>query len=254
MEDVLRAAAVPVVVVPDGYHRRWWAAEPLRVLVALDGTDLAEAALAPACELAAMAEGELVLVRVVAPSHDVESYAFPVGDAAGMLARPTEYLPHLQARVDQADAYLSDAADRLRGLVQTVRTRVEVGGVEDGLVGAAAATGAHVIAMATHRRGELTRLLLGSHAIATLRRADVPVMVVRPAVSAAQDGFEPGDPVPRGSVSIQLDVDELDLVRCGLNRLLDDPNAGEEVERSVFALEDRLSNAVKHAEPPVTVG
>lgn len=42
---------------------------------------------------------------------------------------------------------------------------------------------------------------------------------------------------------IEVDADELALVRCGLNRLLDDPIVGDELERAVFALEARLSDA-----------
>jgi nucleotide-binding universal stress UspA family protein len=180
-EDVLRHSEVPVIVVPEGYTRGWLGGEPLRMVVALDGSDVAEEALAPAGELAGLTGGELVLTRVVAPSHELEDYRYAVRESGeAFVADVAEDGSHLRARVEQADAYLADAADRVRGLAPRVSIRVELGDVADGLIGAGVATGAHLIVMATHRRGELARLLSGSHAIATLRRADVPVMMVRP--------------------------------------------------------------------------
>jgi nucleotide-binding universal stress UspA family protein len=57
---------------------------------------------------------------------------------------------------------------------------IRTGQPADEIVAAARAQGAHLIAMATHGRGGLARLRLGSVATATLHRSTVPVLVVRP--------------------------------------------------------------------------
>lgn len=52
------------------------------------------------------------------------------------------------------------------------------------LLAAAGATGADLIAMATHGQGGVARALLGSTAAETLRRAGAPVLLARPQTAA----------------------------------------------------------------------
>jgi nucleotide-binding universal stress UspA family protein len=251
-EDVLRHTDVPVIVVPERAGDWWDGRHPLRIVVPLDETDLAEEALGPACELAASG-GQLVLLRVVEPPEALPEVGYAVKEGEGLVFG--DALPHparLQPAVDHAYRYLTDVADRIRGIVPGVEVRVEVGDACQAIADAAAATRAHLIAMATHRRGELERLVLGSHAIAVLRRADVPVLMVRPGgLAEVEPATEVGEAVPRGPLTVELSAEELELVRCGLNRLLDDPTTGADLEDAVFALEARLARAAGPRTPVV---
>jgi nucleotide-binding universal stress UspA family protein len=167
-EEVLGRSSVPVLLVPPG------AVEPppsegvLRVLVPLDGSRLAEAALEVAAALAPPSRLELLLLRVAAPPDRA--------DARRPLASQT-----VAARV-RAD----DRLRRLRAAGAVVTTEVRAGRDPAATIAAVARErSCHLIAMATHGRSGLARLLLGSVAAATLTRASVPVLLVRPADLAA---------------------------------------------------------------------
>ena len=84
-----------------------------------------------------------------------------------------------QLRID-AEEYLTAIAAELRAKGLRVDTQVRVGdnAVEEILAGARD-VGADLIAMTTHGRGGLGRLLFGSVAEAVLRQADIPVFLMR---------------------------------------------------------------------------
>jgi nucleotide-binding universal stress UspA family protein len=173
-DEVLRRASVPVVVVPPGLAAPWTADRAPRILVPLDGSALAEAALGPAHEFAVRLGSEIVLLQVI-PFPPYELY----GD-------PLAYLPAFDpdAQIAEAGRYLGEVAARLRGTVSQVRVRAEVGKPTTVIADVASAEQADLIAMATHGRGGLARLVLGSVATGTLRRANVPLILVRPAALA----------------------------------------------------------------------
>jgi nucleotide-binding universal stress UspA family protein len=64
-DAVMRAAPVPVLLVPATCTTTWAAERPLRLLVPLDGSAIAEAALGPVGELATALGAELLLTQVV---------------------------------------------------------------------------------------------------------------------------------------------------------------------------------------------
>src|SRR5262245_4487892 len=166
-EEVLRRSTVPVVLVPPGA-----AAPPsegrLRVLVPLDGSRLAEAALAPLAELVPAARLELLLLRVATRPDRVFGRRPPASQTVAARTRAAEAVRPLHAA----------------GAVVT--TEVRFGRNPADAIGALARErSCHLIAMATHGRSGLARLLLGSVAAATLARAPVPVLLVRPADLAA---------------------------------------------------------------------
>src|SRR5262249_37160510 len=87
---------------------------------------------------------------------------------------------------EDLDSRLRDAAEYLAPLEIGLRARaidttsvVRVGRPEDEILAAARAEGADLIAMSTHGRGGLGRLLFGSVAEQVLRHAEVPVFLMR---------------------------------------------------------------------------
>jgi nucleotide-binding universal stress UspA family protein len=178
-EAVLRAAPVPVLLVPALYAGAWPADRPLRLLVALDGSPLAEGVLGPAGELAAALDAELLLTQVVEQ---------PVP----MLTDGAMYVPDWDEAEELVSArqYLEDAAADLRAAGRRVRTQAVAG--PPSVVGQAAAVltataekeAVDTIAMATHGRGGLARMMMGSVATGVLHRARVPLLLLGPAAAA----------------------------------------------------------------------
>jgi nucleotide-binding universal stress UspA family protein len=155
-DKVLRSSDVPVLVVPPGSH----VAPALDgVVVALDGSRGAHAALAVARELAQLSGGQVRLLHVVDASIGWGANGgAPKGLAEG----------------------LARAAERDLEAVATGEDRWDVrqGKVVDTILEFAEDTGCEVVAMATHGRSGRVRLDLGSVTDMVLRAADRPVLVV----------------------------------------------------------------------------
>lgn len=145
------------------------------VLIALDGSDSAEAAISPAVELSLLLHASVTLLRVV------ETPVLPV----------STYLPHaieltreqVKRETDAARAYLERIAARLRTGGLAVQTAVrEAPSAGAGIMRYAREVGSDLIAVATHGRGRASRLLIGSTASRLLHDSDLPVLVTNTAV------------------------------------------------------------------------
>jgi nucleotide-binding universal stress UspA family protein len=168
-DEVVRWAEVPVLLVRAGDARTWPRRRPPRLLVALDGSAFAEAVLGSAAELAGVLGAELRLVRVVAPPRRLV-YAPGPHTGAGLAEKD---LAH-------ARAYLEGIAASFPA-TRRVTMRVALGArPAASLARIAREEQVDLVALATHGRGGLARLALGSVATATLQRTPVPLLVVRP--------------------------------------------------------------------------
>jgi len=136
-----------------------------KILIPLDGSDMAEAAIAEACQVARPAASTLVLVR-----------------AASSLSLPgTDLIDTQVSAVREAEDYLAALKDRLeaRG-VRGVETHVWWGPAAQAIVEAARLHRVDMIVMSTHGRSGLGRLVFGSVAESVLRGTTVPILLVRP--------------------------------------------------------------------------
>lgn len=147
----------------------------MRILIPLDGSPLAEKALEIAEPLALAAGMEVLLLRVVPPIP-------PLIEGARIIMTADE-VAALERR--EAEAYLAGIATGLRGRGLRVRPLVRVGDPARAILATAEAEGATLIAMATHGRGGLGRLLFGSVTAQVMRASPVPVLTVRPEQVAA---------------------------------------------------------------------
>jgi nucleotide-binding universal stress UspA family protein len=179
-DQLIRSAEVPVLVVRPGEA----GAAPLapvsgEVLVALDGSPLAEAALDPAMKVAALWDAELSLVQVVPP----------ITTATGPhLTFPSSYAEHATAmRREAAEDYIRDVAERVRESgVPAVGVAVLGSNVPETLIELADPERVGLLVVATHGLGGVRRMVLGSVADKVVRGAKVPVLVVRPTGRRAQ--------------------------------------------------------------------
>ena len=165
-DELLRRAQIPVLLVPPGDKPLDAIPEPVvdNVLIPLDGSSRAEQVLGPALELARLMEARCSLLQVV------DADPTPAEPGAGGTTEKS-----------RAEAYLGRVAERLRGQGVEVLTRVVVARNAAGAILAEAeALRSNLIALATHGRGGLNRLLLGSVADKLVRGANSPVLVYRP--------------------------------------------------------------------------
>ncbi|HEV8675711.1 MAG TPA: universal stress protein [Methylomirabilota bacterium] len=134
-----------------------------RILVSLDGSPLSESALPLAAALARDYEADLILFRAVR--------------IAGIDALDPEFEVDVKG---EAESYLIRIASQLEASSpKRVRWAVEEGVADRAIADAAAQHDADLVTMATHGRGGLTRLLLGSVAARVVQQAPVPVLLVR---------------------------------------------------------------------------
>jgi nucleotide-binding universal stress UspA family protein len=175
-DQLVRALDVPVLLIrPDaeggGADSPW---TPREIVVGLDGSRQAEAALPPAETLARTLSIPLTLVQVIQPLVAATDPALPF---------PMEYDQRItEVRRREALDYLENVARRLRGDGNTAsavavvhyspaETLLELGRPERG----------SLLALGTRGRGGVKRLMLGSVADKLVREAAVPVLVVPPA-------------------------------------------------------------------------
>jgi nucleotide-binding universal stress UspA family protein len=141
------------------------------VLIPLDGTELAEDILDPALELGRLLQADFTLLRAIEPVivPDVHRGGNAVSGLDPAL---------LQALHSEAQTYLARMAERLRARSVRVQTRVITNcWAAAAILEEAGAQAMHLIALATHGRSGLARLLLGSVADKVVRGASVPVLL-----------------------------------------------------------------------------
>lgn len=145
--------------------------DPLRrILVPLDGSELATVAI-PWARTLATPETEIVLFRSVAePAPFVELAVASDYPAARVLAH----------RIKDATDYLTDVATALGEIARRVTTGVVAGDAPDAILEAADEHRVDLIIMATHGRGFMGRVVIGSVADRVARAATVPVLVIHP--------------------------------------------------------------------------
>lgn len=138
-----------------------------RAVVPLDGSVVAETIIPLILEIAGPLDLDVVLLRVIPPMpvkvvHDVR----------------TEDEKQAVQRTD-VEEYLAALAAELRSRGVRFKTDVRLGDPASEIVAAAEAADADLIAMTTHGRSGLGRVLFGSVAEAVLRQAQIPVFLLR---------------------------------------------------------------------------
>ncbi len=185
-DSLIRHLEVPVLLVrpaEDGGSPRV-SPKADQILVPLDGSPLAENALNPAARLAPVWNAELTLLQVVVPVPLPTDLSLPI---------PTQYDAELTALSrTQAQDYLDSAADRLRGDGLRVTAAAVIGwNPAETILSAAGSGRVRMVALATHGRSGLRRLMLGSVADKLVRGADVPVLVYRSGARAGRKQQRP---------------------------------------------------------------
>lgn len=139
-----------------------------KAIVPLDGSVVAEGILPFILEIAGPLDMEVVLMRVVVP--------IPPSVIEG--SRHVE-IEDPDKRRAEAEEYVRPIAADLRAKGVRATTQVRRGEPTAEILAGAKEAGADLIAMTTHGRSGLGRLLFGSVAEAVLRHSEIPVFLMR---------------------------------------------------------------------------
>jgi nucleotide-binding universal stress UspA family protein len=187
-DELLRRSCVPVLLVRPAQDAQAVATpgSTPRIVIALDGSRLAEQVLEHAVSLGRPLGAEYTLLRVVNPLGSM-------GDL------PAVFAPRLgravaAQHVAEAKAYLAGIARAMkdRGLEARLKV-VESERAADAILDEAARHGTGFVAMATHGRSGLTRLFLGSVASRVLHETAVPLLLYRPSADRHALRAEPAE-------------------------------------------------------------
>lgn len=174
-DALVRCSPVPVLLLRPGEGATDLERPPAlqKILIPLDASSPSEQILEQALALGTLMQAEYTLLHVVEP--------IALGGMAPVVFAPGVDPGALEQSQRAAQRYLDDVAVRLRAEGAQVQTRILVSPQPAAaILDAARQDGIELIAMATHGRGGLARLLLGSVADKVLRGAEIPVLLYRP--------------------------------------------------------------------------
>ncbi len=185
-----------------------------RILLPLDGSRFAEQAVPLALGLAGRAGADLHLVMVAEPSGPTASEC-------------EEYLQGVAGRMGEAPG----------GGAGRVSTAVRAGHIVGRLREELETFDADATVMATHGRGGLSRLWVGSIAMGFLHETDRPLILVRPGAGGA------GEVVPEALSKLLVPIDGSHLSECVLEHAV-----------GLGALFDAAFHLTRVVSPPVDTG
>jgi len=169
-ERVISQATVPTFLVRDEHTVP--AKVPSPIIVPLDGSELAEQALATATELAKRMKSELFLLNAFDVVGKVD---------AGLYVETQEEMDDaIQAWRDYMEGYLASKKAELRAQGIASQTRMVLEDAATAIEDVVAMESAGLIVMSTHGRTGLQRWLYGSVANKVLRNVTCPLLLVRP--------------------------------------------------------------------------
>jgi nucleotide-binding universal stress UspA family protein len=140
-----------------------------RLLVPLDGSQVAETILPFAAQIAGPVDAEVLLLRVMEPMSGASALA-----SGGIVAPDVLVLEQLDAK-----RYLDEVAKQLTARGLRARTVVRLGSPAAEIADIAKAEKVDLIALTTHGRTGIRRAVFGSVAQTVLRAAAVPVLMFR---------------------------------------------------------------------------
>jgi len=144
-----------------------------RILVATDGSTLSKKAVSSAIELAALANAELVALKVIP--------RYPQSYFEGGLALQAAEVSRVERQWEEDGQAIVEAVQKtaLESGVKTKAITVKSDLVSDAVIAAAKKHKCDLIVMASHGRRGIKRLLLGSETQQVLTHSHIPVLILR---------------------------------------------------------------------------
>lgn len=170
--EIVRRTTQPLVLVGPNCRTTLLRKERGRMLVCSDGSSLSDSVIPTAATWCDRFRLEPWLTEVVGPDEDPEP----------------AHLPHPNREVEAAKERLAALAAGMPARTDGARTSVLHGDPSSSIARFAERLPAALIALATHGRGGLTRITMGSVATDIVRQAPCPVLVTRPTEEQTRPG------------------------------------------------------------------
>lgn len=145
-----------------------------KLLVPLDGSELAERALEPALSLAGAVQSDVLLLRVVVGREPLPEAMTPVGDQAKAALEAATSQEMVEAEAYLQKIYTGYDNQRLFFDVKSTE-----GDIADAIISYADSHGVDLIVISSHGRSGLGRWLHGSVAEKVLRGANCATLIIR---------------------------------------------------------------------------
>ena len=172
-DRVAHSSAIPLLIVSPIESG---ITEPIsRLIVGLDGSDVSEAALDPARDLASLLKVPMLLLRATAGAARMAAYGSEPYFASAY--------PYAE-RDEEAREYLDAIATRQRELGAEVETRVGPGLANSEIQMASTERPGSLIVVATRGQSGLTRWVLGSVTDRIIRSSEGPTLVIPPSMGS----------------------------------------------------------------------
>jgi nucleotide-binding universal stress UspA family protein len=150
-----------------------------KMLVPLDGSEVAERILPYAIEMAKRCGSKVTLLEMVESLSEAMA-TIPAADPVMVTPEMTESIVEgVKAEEDSAKQYLARVAQQFKQEGVEAGWVVMAGSPGNEIINYATGAGIDVIAMSSHGRGGLSRAILGSVADHVIHHTTVPVLVVR---------------------------------------------------------------------------
>ena len=178
---IMHESPMPVMAItPERAAQNWGDDYAIKqIILPLDGSELAEAALPYAAVIAQRMNMTVTLVSVLS----LDDVAYSEGYNLGSVLRDVEGEMEVETR-----RYLAGVARQLRE--DGLDARIEVlrgGSASSEIANLARETDHNMIALATHGRSGVRRLLMGSVAEAVVRESGDPALIIRPPAVVTPD-------------------------------------------------------------------
>ena len=149
------------------------------ILVALDGSELAEQALPTAQDLARSSNATIHLIQVISRQPELEARRSS-GDINPQLAELSRDLAHrlIESKLSRGQEYLEGVLAQLKSAGIEAETAILEGAADENIIGYSREHGIDLVVMSTHGYGGVKRLLLGSVTDRVIRSCQVPVLVL----------------------------------------------------------------------------
>jgi nucleotide-binding universal stress UspA family protein len=146
-----------------------------RILVPLDGSDVAESVLPNVEDLVVRMAPTTVIEVILLQVVSTLTYNVLTDDEAAQLPYNKDELEQIKRKVLE---YLEKVAERMRSKGINVKTTASAGHAAEEIIKAAHDTNTNLIAMSTHGLSGLKRWALGSITDKVLHESDIPVLVI----------------------------------------------------------------------------
>ena len=149
-----------------------------KILVALDGSELAERALPVAQNLSRLSGASIHLIQVISRQPEAEAARGAGGSVQALELERDMARRLVESRITRGKDYLEQIAGQIKDTGVQIDTAILEGAAVEKIVEYSREQGMDLVVISSHGYGGVKRLLLGSVTDRVIRSCEVPVLVI----------------------------------------------------------------------------